>query len=256
MLSDTLYADVGELLAQRLGFDLRKLGREFLSMAFDRARLESGIADESAWWREVHAGGQCWQQLVDQAVVTETWMFRDPAVHAYLASGASEMLRRVHPRPLRILSVPCSTGEEPYSVAMTLLDAGLSAEDFLIDAVDVSPRAVAKARSGHLGKHAFRGSAPVASRHVCVTEGRAGGVVSPRVRERVRFGVGNLVQGEGFDFTGEFDLVLCRNLLMYLLPSAQVIAVRRLVGALSEHGLLILGHAESGIAIKIGRAHV
>ena len=76
--------------------------------------------------------------------------------------------------------------------------------------------------------------------------------MSPRVRERVRFGVGNLVQGEGFDFTGEFDLVLCRNLLMYLLPSAQVIAVRRLVGALSEHGLLILGHAESGIAIKAG----
>ena len=98
------------------------------------------------------------QALIEAVIVPETWFFRYPESFATLAKLASKRLAAINNmRALRILSLPCSTGEEPYSIAMALLDAGLKPHQFKVDGMDVSPLSVEKARRALYGKNSFRG---------------------------------------------------------------------------------------------------
>ena len=98
------------------------------------------------------------QELIDTVAVPETWFFRDRGAFIALARIALDaMVRRGPTDVLRILSVPCSTGEEPYSIAMSLLDAGLSPQRFQVEAIDISHRAIERARAGVYRRNSFRG---------------------------------------------------------------------------------------------------
>ena len=98
-----------------------------------------------------------WDELVESVVVAETWFFRDREPFAALVSLLLEEWLPARPaRPARLLSLPCSSGEEPYSMAMALLDAGVAPELFEITAVDISHRALAHARRGVYGRNSFR----------------------------------------------------------------------------------------------------
>lgn len=248
----SLHSDVAALLGARIGFDAETLGPSFLEAVVERAVRESGAEDERSWWQAVEGGGPLWQQLVDLVVVSETWMFRDPAACEHLGRVLVQRRERVGRRPLRILSCPCSTGEEPYTVAITLLQAGLSPEDFAIDAVDVSARAVAQAEQGRIGRHSFRGGATPQPGFFEPDAGTSSWVVSPHARGSIRFKVGNLVSGDGLPRTDGFDLILCRNLLIYLLPQARVAVLERLAGMLRPDGLLIVGNVEAGVLVQAG----
>ena len=100
-----------------------------------------------------------WNELVESVVVTETWFFRDPEIYRRFRSpGASRNgCPPIQPLPLRLLSIPCASGEEPYSLVMALLDAGVAPDRFQIDAVDISARALARAERGVYGRNSFRG---------------------------------------------------------------------------------------------------
>src|SRR5690606_25565987 len=96
--------------------------------------------------------------LIESIVVPETWFFRYPESFALLATQARALQRRLPiGRPLRLLSLPCSSGEEPYSMAIAMLDADFSAEQFQIDALDISQRGIEQAALGRYGVNAFRG---------------------------------------------------------------------------------------------------
>ena len=92
-------------------------------------------------------------------VVTETWFFREKQPFAALVRLVIEEWLPAHPTgKLRLLSVPCSSGEEPYSMAMALMDAGFLAARFEISAVDISSRALAFAQRAIYGRNSFRGA--------------------------------------------------------------------------------------------------
>ena len=99
-----------------------------------------------------------WNELVESVVVTETWFFRDPEpIAAFVRLVREEWLPAHSTASLRLLSVPCSSGEEPFSLVMALLDAGVPADRFQVDAVDISARALARAARGVYGRNSFRG---------------------------------------------------------------------------------------------------
>src|SRR5947207_11223320 len=98
-----------------------------------------------------------WDELVESVVVTETWFFRDNDPFAALFGLVQEWLSSNAAGRVRLLSLPCSSGEEPYSLAMTLLGGGISPARFEIDAVDISARALARAEQAVYGKNSFRG---------------------------------------------------------------------------------------------------
>ncbi|NTX26580.1 methyltransferase domain-containing protein [Burkholderia pyrrocinia] len=252
-------------LLRETGIDPDSLGNDFLTRALtervhalqtDGERLPSAarppVTQEAldTYWQQLNASADERRALIELFVVPETWFFRDREAFATLARLAAERLAATPGRVIRVLSAPCSTGEEPYSAAMALLDAGLEPASFTIDAIDLSARAIEQARHGCYGRNAFRGTA---------TEFRAryfapaadGWLLDERVRACVQFRHANLV--EPIADTGiRYDFVFCRNVLIYFDRDAQDRVIRSLDACLADDGMLFVGPAETGVAMRHG----
>jgi chemotaxis protein methyltransferase WspC len=148
------------------------------------------------------------QQLIELVVVPETWFFRDHEACATLARYAIEEWRPAHPDSMmQLLSLPCATGEEAYSMAMALLDAGLPASRFRIDAIDISIKALARAREAVYGRNSFR-STDLSFRDRYFTGAGDTYLLSETVRRQVHFQPGNLVDEQllpGFELLPQPD---------------------------------------------------
>jgi chemotaxis protein methyltransferase WspC len=143
-----------------------------------------------------------------------------------------------------VLSVPCSTGEEPYSIAITLKDAGLPLNQFHIDAIDLSRRALQKAARGVYGLESFRDKGNLAFREQYFVQIENSFHISTSLKNTVCFMQGNLINKQLFAVEDAYDVIFCRNLLIYLGESAKVQAVKRLNALLAKNGILFVGHAE------------
>jgi chemotaxis protein methyltransferase WspC len=231
-------APVIGLLERRIGLDPASLGPSVLPSAVaDRMRAVS-LTDPLAYAGHVANRPEEFEALVDRLIVPETWFFRGTGLFDFLAREA------VAAPSFRALSLPCSTGEEPYSLAMALLDSGLDPERWAVDGIDLSPRLITAARRGVYREFAFRQTDP-GSRARYFRPVADGWELEPRVRERVRFQVGNVLDPALLpDKSKSYDLILCRNLLIYLTPAARRQALETLERLLAPGGLLAVGHAE------------
>jgi chemotaxis protein methyltransferase WspC len=162
---------------------------------------------------------------------------------------AREEWRRERPAAVRrLLSVPCSTGEEPYSMAMAMLDAGFPQGRFVIDAVDISLRSVELARRGIYSKNSFRGH-DLAFRDQYFEPVAEGHRVLDTVRRGVSFMQAN-VFSEGFlADQAPYDAIFCRNMLIYFDATDQERTIARLRRMLTDNGLLFVGPAESSMVL-------
>ena len=192
------------------------------------------------------------QVLAECLAIGETYFFRDPALFEQLAARILPPLlaaRASGTRTLRFWSAGCSSGEEPYSLAM--LVAGMLPDwrewDISILATDINRAALDKGRTGAYGRWSFRGPLPEG----CETFLREGGDgrrhVVPALRRLVRFAPLNLVTGDypsPRTLTTAMDLVLCRNVLIYFEPARAAAVLERLGGALAGDGWLVTGSVE------------
>ena len=247
-----MISDIEEVLRQSMGLKASTIGASTVEQIV-RARMAliGANTTEDYLQRLRDAPGEL-DELIESVVVPESWFFRDGAPFVALARWVWEHWLPAHPNgTLRVLTVPCSTGEEPYSVAMTLLDAGLSPGRFTVDAVDISRQALARAQRAVYGTNSFRGqSLDFRDRHFApVPEGYA---LAAEVRRQVRFENGNLLAHDFRPGTGRFDVVFCRNLLIYFDRSTQGQAMRALARMLVPDGLLFVGHAETAAAVAGG----
>jgi chemotaxis protein methyltransferase WspC len=236
------------LLRDVIGLDAASVGVSTIERAV-RERLVASRMEALDYLQHLRRSGTEMQELVETVVVPETWFFRDREAFGFLARTAQdEWLRATPDGVVRILSLPCSTGEEPYSIAMALLDAGMPAEQFQIDAVDISARALATAERGIYGRNAFRG-ADVAFRERYFTDTPAGARLSEVVRRQVRFQRGNLFSPAALPETAIYDAVFCRNLLIYFDRETQDRCVRLLERPLTADGLLFVGPSEAALML-------
>jgi chemotaxis protein methyltransferase WspC len=184
--------------------------------------------------------------LVEEVVVGESWFFRDAQVFSFVANAATTRAAVPGRGPVRILCVPCAGGEEPYSVAMALLDAGLEPGRFTIDAIDVSHAALARAARGSYSANAFR-TADLAfrDRWFAAVAGRR--VIADRIRGCVSFSWGNVLEPDFCAGRPAYDLIFCRNLLIYLTADARRRVEETVDRLLAPDGILFLGAAEPPI---------
>ena len=255
-----LYRHFTGLLQRTMGLDPSSLGHRAIERAVDQhaaAWCADGHTDATLadYWNAVQTSPAMLQALIESLTVPETWFFRDADAFRALARLARERLDeriRTHAQvlPLRILSLPCSSGEEPYTIAMTLLDAGLDAAQFRIDAMDISERSLAAARRAHYGRNSFRGNA-LAFRNAYFSRAGDGWLLAPRVVETVRFSHANLTQLDTA-VLGVYDFVFCRNVLIYFNRDTQQIALQALDSVLADGGTMFVGPAETGLLMRYG----
>jgi chemotaxis protein methyltransferase WspC len=239
-VSEALLA-IEDLLARHLGLDAQSVGSRAIAVAIGARMTATGTRDASDYLALLVRPEEL-ARLTDEVVVPETWFWRDRVPFVHLASHAREHWKAV--RPLRVLSVPSSTGEEPYTIAMALLDAGFPQADIVIDAVDVSERAIAAGRKGVYGPGSFRGEDQEFRGRWFRAAGEQWAVRAP-LREAVTFSRGNILEPGAFEPGRKYHAIFCRNLLIYLTATARVAAIGRLEAVLEPGGLLVVGHAEA-----------
>jgi chemotaxis protein methyltransferase WspC len=227
-----------ELIQRETGLNLSAAVAE-RAVAERLARL--GQSDAAAYLRAI--GPDEIKALIELVVVPESWMFRDPEAFAAVAAFVRQRLAEWPARTVRILSLPCAGGEEPYSIAMALGDAGVPRSATLIEAIDLSEVALARARLGRYTRNAFR-NADLSFRDRHFTQDGSEYQIDQALREQVHFSQGNLLQIDAISNAGRYDIVFCRNLLIYFDDATTATAIAKLRLLLADDGMLFAGYAE------------
>jgi len=237
-----------EQLREQIGLDVLQAGQHSVCRQIRQALERTPDPDQL-----LDLNSTAWQVLLHAVLIPETWFFRNPESFEALVDWAQHTWLPAHSGVLRILSLPCATGEEPYSIAMALLEAGIEADRFEITAGDAGTAFLEKAKAGVYGRNSFR-SPHVIERFGRFFESRPDGhrCVRPEVRRLVRFRPMNLIRGP----LASCDVLFCRNALIYLDEPSRRIAWERLDAALAEDGLLFLGPVEPPLARMHGFATI
>jgi chemotaxis protein methyltransferase WspC len=247
-------APIIALLRQTIGLDVASVGLSLIERAVKQRVRANDLRDISQYAELLQRSQTELQSLVELVVIPETFFFRSPESFTALRQIVGEQFL-FGTQKMRALSVACSTGEEPYSIAMTLLDAGLPSEKFQIDAIDISAHLLDIGRLGMFGGNSFRGS-DLKFRDQYFQKTDAGFRLCERVRNCVKFEQRNVLEGR-FRIGGEpYDFIFCRNLLIYFDNEAQRQTLKSLSEFLTADGLLFVGSAETGLLTQHGFSSV
>jgi len=230
------------LLAERIGLDPSTVGNGLLDRALHARMAARGLARPEEYLDLLRRSPAEQEELVEEVVIPESWFFRDG--RPFTLFGEFARGRAAGGAVVRALSLPCAAGEEPYSLAITLLEAGLPAARWVLHGVDISARVLVRAARGVYRENAFRGSDP-ALRVRYFEAGPQGFEIAPAVRAAVRFVHGNLLDPALLKGEAPYDAIFCRNVLIYLDPASRRRAVETLDRLLAPAGMLFLGHADN-----------
>ncbi|HXG44589.1 MAG TPA: protein-glutamate O-methyltransferase CheR [Gemmatimonadales bacterium] len=241
---------LGDLIETRFGLSFQGVRRDILQGRL-QARLQtlrlSSFLDYYHYLsahpnREAEFG-----ELALRLTNNETYFFREPHHFDLVAREVVPALgAALASRPLRALSAGCSSGEEPYSLAIRLFEAGVELQGVRwdIQGCDVNPARIAQARAAVYDAGALRACDPAARQRYFTEEGGRF-----RLKERYRRGVtffeANLVAGVSGLRQAMYDVILCRNLLIYMSDAAFRRLIERFAEWLAPGGYLMLGHSES-----------
>ena len=245
-------ADIENLLTVSMGLDVASIGPMAIARAVGERQAACRLGNAGAYWQHLRGSRAELQTLIEAVVVPETWFFRDSEAFAALVRLVREVcVDGQGDHVVRVLSLPCSTGEEPYSMAMALLDAGVPADRFRIDAVDISTRSLAAAVRGVYGKNSFR-SRDLGFRERYFDETPRGYGVKETVRRQVDFQQGNFFADDLLPGAEIYDAIFCRNVLIYFDRPTQDRAILVLKRLLTAGGALFVAPAETALPSNHG----
>lgn len=237
--------EVEKVLRSAIGMDIESVGPSSIERALNKRMRATGLSDSSQYLSRLLADSLEVQELVECVVVGETWFFRGMEAFAAMLDIARGWRSQIGPgRPLRVLSVPSSTGEEPYSIVMALLDGGFNSAEIVVEAIDVSVSALEKAGAALYSANSFRGN-DLAFRDRYFQKVGTMWQLGASVTDQVRFRRRNVVAQDFLADTMPFHIVFCRNLLIYLDSETQSRLVDRLTELLVPKGFLFLGSGEA-----------
>ncbi|MFN2537262.1 MAG: CheR family methyltransferase [Mycobacteriales bacterium] len=249
-LSNEQFEALRALLSRAAGLVFDEARRESMAYSVAERMRAAGLREVPAYLSRLEDPVER-QHLLDEVTIQETHFFRNPPqIRALRLHVLPELLRHAEEngRRLRIWSAGCSTGEEPYSIAMLLRELlpSTAGWDVKVVATDVSSRAIAAARTGRYGARAVQMASPeeLARHFMAAPDG--GHEVRPEVRELVEFRHHNLVtEAVPFAPSERIDLILCRNVTIYFGRDTTRALMSRLHHCLRDGGYLFLGHSET-----------
>ena len=239
-----------DLVAEHFGLLFSGSRQEILQSRL-RSRLEAlRLSDIREYYHylKVHPGREEeFEQLAQRLTNNETYFFRDvPQLDAIVDQIIPGIAAERPGRPIKLLSAACSSGEEAYSLAVKLTDAGieLSGVQWSIDGCDLNPLRLDQARSATYEGLSLRACDQAMLRH-CFLEEEGRHVLRDRYRKNVRFFSANLATAHAGLGWGMYDVIVCRNLLIYFSSVAFDRLIARFASLLPAGGWLVLGHSES-----------
>jgi chemotaxis protein methyltransferase CheR len=250
-ISDSSSRILAGLLEARTGQQLTMSRRWRIETAVSSLLRERGIAtlDELITILVMGKEPNLSQQVVEALLNNETYFFRDRSPFDLLARHALPELaqRRAKSKRLRIWSAGCSTGQETYSLAMLFAEEPAKWAGWTIDILgtDVSTACVDRARAGSYTQFEVQRGLAIGQMIKWFEECGDGWRAIEPLRKPLRFHVHNLLEPP--PHPGNFDIVLCRNVLLYLSPDKKALAFERLASAMAEDGWLMLGAGETVI---------
>ncbi len=241
-----MIAAIDTVVRERMGIDPASLGPNVLARAVEGRMLARGLSDPALYTARLMTEQAERDALAADLAVSETWFFRGGKMLFERLAGF--LADRLTARPgvsARALSVPCSTGEEPYSLAIAMHERFLTPNEYTLDAVDQSERVLARAVAARYSPFAFReggtDSRPAYFRHTETDQWE----LLPHLRAAVRFLPDNLTSPLFLAKERAYDLIICRNLFIYLTPDARVRATANFDRLLALDGRLCLTPAEA-----------
>jgi len=246
-LSESELEEISALIEQRSAILFDSSRERFFSTRVREHLEEKGLANGTDLLRQVRGSSIEYESLLERLLTQETSFFRYPAVYEALEKKIlPEMQDRKFwesPRTLRIWSAGCSTGEEPYSIAVTLCESLKFVEAWEIEimATDISRRALRHAERGVYSKRSLQ-NVSLGQVDAYFTASKHGYQVRPRIRRMISFAQMNLIEPV---YVGKFDCIFCMNVLMYFSDDRRLAILRRYYDALEPGGYFLLGHAET-----------
>lgn len=245
-LTAPVFSILSSLIEERIGLSYTLQDRDLLASKLASRMLELGYdsaLDYYYFLRYDPTSHSEFQALVNGLVVNETFFFREFAALDALVQHHAMPLANAG-RTLRIWCAACSTGEEPLTLAMLLHRHGLLDRVELV-ATDISSAALARASEGQYGRRSLRQvPAPeLAAKWLDITDSSIS--VKPGLQQAIRWRQLNLLDTAAIQALGEFDLIICRNVLIYFRDSVASSVVRSLENQLRQGGALLVGVSES-----------
>lgn len=240
---------IGALLEQRTGQQIAANRAWRIETALKTVLRAHGLdsVDQLIARLTTSPSGPLADAVVDALLNNETSFFRDTGVLELVVEAAAAMATEQPGRRLRIWSAGCSTGQEPYSLAMLFEEAyvarGLPFPEIV--ATDVSAATVDRARAGRFSQFEIQRGLPIRRMMTWFEQDGTEWVVRPELARRIQFRRHNLAQDAAPP--GKFDLVLCRNVLFYFPPAMRSHAYQTLRSAVRDGGALLLGAGETVI---------
>ena len=254
-LSDAEFRMICELVRRHCGLHFQPDSRFLLEKRLLRRIQELDLGSFPAYHYLLQSdtsGERELSHLIDELTTNETYFFRERNQLRALIEEIVPELRSRRPAlsntPVSIWSAGCSSGEEPYSIVMLALEAGLEpGRDLRVYASDISRKVLQKARRGEYRPASFRDTAEVQKKYF----GERDGVwrVSDDVKRHVVFTHLNLMDRGRLSLLGAMDVILCRNVIIYFDLATKASVIRTFEEKLRPGGYLLLGHSESLINI-------
>jgi chemotaxis protein methyltransferase CheR len=259
-IHDPAFAEIKALIVQQTGHHYYEDKEGQLAERIGKRMAALHIADAALYLgrlRDGATGPREWRLLESELTIKETFFFRFAEQFSALRTHIlpAMIARHAGDRHLRIWSAGCSTGAEPYSLAVLIHDLlGTQAAQWSVSILgtDLDEGAIADARAALYGGWALRSVAPEERARLFQPEGSRWRL-KPAFRGMVRFERQNLLDlldPAPAIGRNDYDLILCRNLLIYFRPDVGTALVSALGARLAPHGKLLLGHAESGLAAE------
>lgn len=244
-ITDQEFSQFQRFIFEQAGITLSPAKKALVSGRLAKRLMHYNLTSYSAYFRMLQTGQASSevQTAVDLLTTNETYFFRESKHFDLLRKLATAALEQR--QAFRVWSAACSTGEEPYSIAMVLDDV-LREQEWELFASDISTRVLASARSGHYMRERTSHIPPAYLKRYClrgIADQEGTLLVEKRLRQRVQFHQVNL--NVPLPKFGLFDVIFLRNVLIYFSPETKREVVGRLLGSLKPGGYLLIGHSES-----------
>jgi len=239
--------EIEALLQKVMGLKVTSIGKSTLDRSVQRRMKALSMDNNDSYVEKLKSSHLELKELIEEVVIPETWFFRDREPFKAMTQFLLNQWYPKHKNNLfRVLSSPCSTGEEPYSLTMTLLNSGWPADKFSVHGVDISHRSIAKAKKAIFTEHSFRGS-DLSYRSKYFKKNKKIYTLNKNIQDKVHFHTGNVLNTAFMQGLGMFDVIFFRNVLIYFDALSRHQAIATLYKILADDGILFVGHAEANL---------